>query len=281
MSIPSHPLALQNGRDSHVRDLSFRPRHAGRRVEAGAGQAADAVGQGRVARRPAARVSAAADGPRGSGRTSTACGTTRSGRKDEAQPEKFDGQILVPFPVESALSGVRQAGRPRQRALVSPHVRGARSWQGRPAGAAALRRGRLGGDRLGQRQGARRAPGRLRSVQLRHHRRAEARGEQELVVAVWDPTDAGGQPRGKQVLQARRHLYTPVTGIWQTVWLEPVPADAHRRLKIVPDVDSQCVRVTVERAGRRRARRSPSTRRTRRRREVGVGQRASPARRSR
>src|SRR5947207_1900720 len=48
-------------------------------------------------------------------------------------------------------------------------------------------------------------------------------GEQELIVGVWDPTDRGTQPRGKQVLKPGGIFYTPTTGIWQTVWLEPVP----------------------------------------------------------
>jgi hypothetical protein len=47
-------------------------------------------------------------------------------------------------------------------------------------------------------------------------------GEQEIVVAVWDPTDAGPQPRGKQVSKPEGIWYTPTSGIWQTVWLEPV-----------------------------------------------------------
>ena len=46
----------------------------------------------------------------------------------------------------------------------------------------------------------------------------------EMVVAVWDPTDAGTQPRGKQVRKPGGIWYTPTSGIWQTVWLEPVSA---------------------------------------------------------
>ena len=50
------------------------------------------------------------------------------------------------------------------------------------------------------------------------------KGRQELVVRVWDPTDEGPQPRGKQVKNPNSIWYTPVTGIWQTVWLETVNA---------------------------------------------------------
>lgn len=46
-------------------------------------------------------------------------------------------------------------------------------------------------------------------------------GENELIVKVWDPTDKGPQPRGKQVSKPGGIWYTPVSGIWQTVWLEP------------------------------------------------------------
>ena len=53
-------------------------------------------------------------------------------------------------------------------------------------------------------------------------------GEQEIVVAVFDPTDAGTQPRGKQVRNPNGIWYTPTSGIWQTVWLEPVAKSARR-----------------------------------------------------
>jgi len=72
---------------------------------------------------------------------------------------------------------------------------------------------------------------------------------QELVVGVWDPTDAGPQARGKQVSKPRGIWYTPTTGIWQTVWLEPVPAASIERLVIVPDVDRSSVRVRAEGRG--------------------------------
>ena len=49
-------------------------------------------------------------------------------------------------------------------------------------------------------------------------------GENELVVSVWDPTDSGTQPRGKQVRKPNGIWYTSTSGIWQTVWLEPVGA---------------------------------------------------------
>ncbi|ULT43953.1 hypothetical protein KRR40_11550 [Niabella defluvii] len=50
----------------------------------------------------------------------------------------------------------------------------------------------------------------------------KSKGEQELIVSVWDPTDTDLQPRGKQVLDPRGIWYKAVSGIWQTVWLEAV-----------------------------------------------------------
>ena len=63
---------------------------------------------------------------------------------------------------------------------------------------------------------------------LRHHRRRQARRDNELVVRVWDSTGADGEPKGKQHFPAIKNpggiMYTPCSGIWQTVWLETVPA---------------------------------------------------------
>lgn len=69
--------------------------------------------------------------------------------------------------------------------------------------------------------------------------------QQELIVAVFDPTDAFGQPRGKQVSTPEGIWYTPVTGLWQTVWLEPVPAHSVERLAMIPDVAGRALRLTT------------------------------------
>jgi DNA-binding LacI/PurR family transcriptional regulator len=74
---------------------------------------------------------------------------------------------------------------------------------------------------------------------------------QELVVVVFDPTDAYGQPRGKQVSRPEGIWYTPVTGLWQSVWLEPVPASSIDRLSMTPDVAGKALRLTVSGRGTR------------------------------
>jgi PA14 domain/Glycosyl hydrolases family 2, sugar binding domain/Glycosyl hydrolases family 2, TIM barrel domain/Glycosyl hydrolases family 2 len=73
---------------------------------------------------------------------------------------------------------------------------------------------------------------------------------QELIVGVYDPTDAAGgenPPIGKQRLDPSGIWYTPSSGIWQTVWMEPVAADHTDSLKLTPDVDKGTL--TVEPQG--------------------------------
>jgi hypothetical protein len=81
----------------------------------------------------------------------------------------------------------------------------------------------------------------------------QAGADQELVVAVYDPTDAFGQPRGKQVSKPEGIWYTPVTGIWQTVWLEPVASSSIERLAMTPDVARGALRLTAFARGPRTA----------------------------
>lgn len=77
----------------------------------------------------------------------------------------------------------------------------------------------------------------------------KAKGENTLVVRVWDPTDQGTQPRGKQRTKPGGIWYTPVTGIWQTVWLEPVSKTHIASLKILPDIDANTLSVDAKISG--------------------------------
>lgn len=71
-------------------------------------------------------------------------------------------------------------------------------------------------------------------------------GENELIVRVYDPTDAYWQDRGKQVRESKGFWYTATSGIWQTVWLEPVEKIYVKKLKITPDIDNSIVRISTE-----------------------------------
>lgn len=71
-------------------------------------------------------------------------------------------------------------------------------------------------------------------------------GENELTLTVTDPTDEGVQSRGKQKLKRGGIFYTPQSGIWQTVWMESVPANYIKSLRITPDIDNDCLSVAAD-----------------------------------
>ncbi len=71
-------------------------------------------------------------------------------------------------------------------------------------------------------------------------------GENEIQLMVTDPTDAGLQERGKQVLEPKSIWYTAVSGIWQTVWLEPVPDLFIRHIRVIPDVEEKEFQIAVD-----------------------------------
>ena len=73
--------------------------------------------------------------------------------------------------------------------------------------------------------------------------------QQELAVAVWDGTDTGLQPRGKQTLDPKSIWYTAVSGIWQTVWTEKVPETYVNDLQMTPDLDGKRLQLVVDCSG--------------------------------
>ncbi len=168
-------------------------------------------------------------------------------KADAPRPAEFDGQILVPFPIESALSGVMRGVKPDERLWYRRTFTIPAAWQGQRL---LLHFGAVdwhaivtvNGNTVGQHRGGF-DPFTFEITDFVRE------GENEIVVIVADPTDQGYQPRGKQHLKPHGIWYTPVTGIWQTVWIEPVPATYIRSLKIVPDVDDQSVHVTVQGSG--------------------------------
>ena len=157
------------------------------------------------------------------------------------KPANFDGKILVPFAVESSLSGVqKRVGSDNelwyQREFTVPskwkndkvllHF-GAVDWKADVW---------VNGVKVGQHTGGY-TPFSFDITP------ALASGNNTLVVKVWDSTDEGYQPRGKQVNKPEGIWYTPVTGIWQTVWLEPVPATHIENIRITPDIDKNVLDV--------------------------------------
>ncbi|MEQ9443192.1 MAG: glycoside hydrolase family 2 TIM barrel-domain containing protein [Cyclobacteriaceae bacterium] len=164
--------------------------------------------------------------------------------KDDSQPSEFDGQILVPFAIESALSGVaKEVGedntlwykttftvpRTMRRNKVLLHF-GAVDWEAHIF---------VNGKEVGAHKGG------YDPFSFDITDALSGRGEQELVVSVWDPSSDGPQPRGKQIKDPHGIWYTPVTGIWQTVWLEGVPQSYIATTKNTPNLDEQAFTVSA------------------------------------
>src|SRR5881628_1304216 len=167
--------------------------------------------------------------------------------RDADRPATFDGTILVPFPIQSRLSGVARPVSERERVWYRRTLRvepaSGRRWL--------LHFGAVDWDATvfvnGRRIGAHRGGYDPFTFDVTDALRPA--GDQELVVSVWDPTDRGDQPRGKQVTEPKSIWYTAVTGIWQTVWIEPVPTTYITGLQIRPDVDAGAVNVRIDAAG--------------------------------
>ena len=167
----------------------------------------------------------------------------------ESSTKLFSKAILVPFPVESALSGImdknfsgnRKSTHMYRRTFTLPenfaennillHF-GAVDWR-----CYVYVNGQLAGTHDGG------------SVpfffDITPFLNNEKGAEQELQIAVWDPTD-GGQPNGKQSVSPSGIWYTPNSGIWQTVWLEPVKPVHIVSYEPIPDIDNSCVSIKVK-----------------------------------
>jgi beta-galactosidase/beta-glucuronidase len=162
--------------------------------------------------------------------------------KDMPRPDAFDQRILVPFPVESSLSGVMKSVSEKDRLWYRRTFEVPKNWGGKLIllhfGAVDFEAAVwVNGKKVGEHRGG------YDGFTCDITDAIALKGSNELVVSAWDPTDAGTQPRGKQVRKPHSIWYTPTSGIWQTVWLEPVNAAYIKSLQIVPDIDNKSVRI--------------------------------------
>lgn len=166
----------------------------------------------------------------------------------DSMPAQFSQKILVPFPVESALSGIgHKAGTGNQvwykrEFRISPYWKGRRillhfeasDWETKAW---------LNGHPVGEHRGG------YDPFTFDITEQVRPGAKNEILVSVWDPTNDGYQPRGKQVNDPKGIFYTSTTGIWQTVWIEPVSDPYITDLKIVTDIDSSSIRVLPDIVG--------------------------------
>lgn len=161
----------------------------------------------------------------------------------ESEPQTFDGQILVPFAVESSLSGVQKTVGDTNELWYNRTFTIPSKWKDKKVllhfGAVDWKADVWVNDiKIGQHTGGY-TPFSFDITP------ALVKGENKLVVKVWDSTDKSYQPRGKQVSKPGGIFYTPVTGIWQTVWLEPVATEYIANVKSTPDIDKGKLTVKV------------------------------------
>ncbi len=158
--------------------------------------------------------------------------------------DEYDDQILVPYPVESALSGVKETVGAENRVWYRRTVSvdsadgervllhfGASDWETHVF---------VNDEYVGQHQGGYDPF----TFDVTEHLAED--GEQTIEVSVWDPTDKGHQPVGKQTHDPRSIWYTAVTGLWQTVWLETVPETHIRDLRVTPQVEHERAKIEVD-----------------------------------
>lgn len=161
--------------------------------------------------------------------------------------KRLSDEILVPFPWESPLSGIRQQfssfrGWYRKKVAIPQNWSGQRvllhfgavDWE------AAVY---VNGHCLGKHQGG------FDAFSFDITKYLVPKGEQEIIVSVYDPTDTKPIAIGKQWRpwydDPQWCLYTPNSGIWQTVWLEAVPETYITDIKIIPDLDKSRFDVKV------------------------------------
>ncbi|MHA1193320.1 MAG: glycoside hydrolase family 2 protein [Promethearchaeota archaeon] len=165
--------------------------------------------------------------------------------RNEQEIKDYDGKILVPYPIESALSGVKKRLLPNQRLWyhrkftipdkwinmrIFIHF-GAIDWEANVW----INNNEAGSHRGGY------TPFKIDITEF-----LDVRGENEILIAVWDPSDEDHQSHGKQSLHPKLITYTPTSGIWQTVWLEPTPDSFIENLKMIPDIDNNNLTLNVK-----------------------------------
>ncbi len=165
----------------------------------------------------------------------------------DESPVSYEGKITVPFPIESPLSKAGKKVTSKQRIWYRRHFEIPSTWENKRV---VLNFGAVdwetevfvNGQKVGNHQGGY-DPFSFDITTALHES-----GKQEIIVAVWDPSDDGFQSVGKQKLDPNRlfYFYTPASGIWQTVWLEPVSDYGIESIRITPDIDNEQLSIEVQ-----------------------------------
>lgn len=160
------------------------------------------------------------------------------------EPTEYDGKILVPFAIESSLSGVMKSLGSDKELWYRLDFSVPAKWKNKNIllhfGAVDWKCEVFVNDiKIGSHTGGYTAF----SFDITPYLQT---GVQKLILKVWDGTDEGYQPRGKQVRNPNSIWYTPVSGIWQTVWIEPVNTKYISNVIATPDIDRELLNIKVE-----------------------------------
>jgi len=159
-----------------------------------------------------------------------------------SEPEQWEGKILVPYPVESALSGVKRRIGSDESLWYKTDFRLPPGWKDKRIllhfeASDWETRVYIDGKAIGSHRGG------YDPFCFDVSDYVKPGKKHELRVSVWDPGSEGTQPRGKQVNEPHGIWYTPSTGIWQTVWLEPVNDIYLKSFRITTVIDEGSVRI--------------------------------------
>lgn len=163
----------------------------------------------------------------------------------DTKPEKWNGSILVPYPVESAISGVKKRVSDNENLWYKRNFIVPNRWKKKQI----LLNFEasdwetivwVDGKEVGKHRGGY-DPFSFNITQFLDDKKLH-----EVMVCVWDPTSNGTQPRGKQVVSPGSIWYTPTTGIWQTVWIEPVNESYISSFRTVTDADKGTITINPD-----------------------------------
>ena len=165
--------------------------------------------------------------------------------RDLETPQSYQGKILVPFAAESAISGVMQSVNDQQQIWYKRTFSIPEEWKNKNL---ILHFGAsdwettvfVNNKKVGTHKGG------YTAFEMDITNALNNEADQTITVSVWDPTSNGTQPRGKQISNPHGIWYTPITGIWQTVWIEPVEEAYIENLKITPESDQKSVTINAD-----------------------------------
>ncbi|MBN1387506.1 MAG: beta-galactosidase [Bacteroidales bacterium] len=164
--------------------------------------------------------------------------------KDE-QPAQWEGKILVPYPVESALSGVKKRISENECLWYKTDFKVPASWKNKRIllnfeASDWETKIWIDDNKAGEHKGGYDPF----CIDITDYVRAGIK--HELKVSTWDPTDKGTQSRGKQVTDPHGIWYTPTSGIWQTVWMEPVDVIHLGSFRTISDISNGTISIQPE-----------------------------------